>query len=192
MTTAQLLARQTAQLDRLRASGYFVSEIKDVNAILAWKPGENRTCAMLFKGRAAKPLFNYSFKTQEKAESYLADVLKNLKARAVDTKARRAAKVDAKANWTVGDVVSYSWGYDQTNVDFFQVTRVSASSVWIREITQNSSDQGQAAGGKCAPRRFEFVEGSKEIRKRGTDYLSMPHGVGRKWEGRALYTSSTH
>jgi hypothetical protein len=27
-----------------------------------------------------------------------------------------------------------SWGYDQTNVNYFQVTRVSAKGVWVREI----------------------------------------------------------
>ena len=34
----------------------------------------------------------------------------------------------------VGDLFSMSWGYDQTNVDSFQVVRVSDAGVWVREI----------------------------------------------------------
>jgi hypothetical protein len=34
----------------------------------------------------------------------------------------------------VGDIFQMSWGYDQTNVDYFQVTRLSAAGVFVREI----------------------------------------------------------
>lgn len=34
----------------------------------------------------------------------------------------------------VGDVFVESWGYNQTNVNFFEVVRVSDKSVWLREV----------------------------------------------------------
>ena len=34
----------------------------------------------------------------------------------------------------VGSVWYTSWGYDQTNVDYYQVVRESESSVWLRKI----------------------------------------------------------
>jgi hypothetical protein len=34
----------------------------------------------------------------------------------------------------IGTVWATSWGYDQTNVEFFQVIRETAKSVWVREI----------------------------------------------------------
>ena len=34
-------------------------------------------------------------------------------------------------NLKTGDHLSYSWGYDQTNIDYFIVTRTTAKSVWI-------------------------------------------------------------
>ncbi len=37
-------------------------------------------------------------------------------------------------NVKVGDIFNMSWGYDQTNNNFFQVTRVSDKGVWVREI----------------------------------------------------------
>lgn len=38
----------------------------------------------------------------------------------------------------VGDIFSMSWGYDQTNVNYFQVTRVTPKGVYIREIGSRS------------------------------------------------------
>jgi len=34
----------------------------------------------------------------------------------------------------VGDILYSSWGYDQTNIEFFKVVKVSDFSVWIQEI----------------------------------------------------------
>ena len=39
----------------------------------------------------------------------------------------------------VGDIFLMSWGYDQTNVNFFQVTRVSPKGVFVREIGYRSA-----------------------------------------------------
>jgi len=34
----------------------------------------------------------------------------------------------------VGDIFCMSWGYDQTNVNYFEVTRLSKSGFFVREI----------------------------------------------------------
>jgi len=34
----------------------------------------------------------------------------------------------------VGDTLYSSWGYDQTNIEFFKVVKVSEFSVWIQEV----------------------------------------------------------
>lgn len=34
----------------------------------------------------------------------------------------------------VGSIFRMSWGYDQTNVDYFQVLRVTSAGVYVREI----------------------------------------------------------
>ncbi len=43
---------------------------------------------------------------------------------------------ETKAAYTpkVGDIFEMSWGYDQTNVNWFQVTRLSKGGVFVREI----------------------------------------------------------
>ena len=36
----------------------------------------------------------------------------------------------------VGDYVCSSWGYEQTNIDFYRVTKVTDHFVWLQEWTQ--------------------------------------------------------
>jgi hypothetical protein len=38
----------------------------------------------------------------------------------------------------VGDIFNMSWGYDQTNVNWFQVTRLSKAGIFVREIASRS------------------------------------------------------
>lgn len=33
----------------------------------------------------------------------------------------------------VGDLLYSAWGYDQTNVDFYEVVRVSKSTIWLQK-----------------------------------------------------------
>jgi hypothetical protein len=46
----------------------------------------------------------------------------------------------------VGSVLYSSWGYDQTNVDFYQVVRTSASSVWVVPMRKHCEAAGFMSG----------------------------------------------
>jgi acetyl-CoA acetyltransferase len=56
----------------------------------------------------------------------------------------------------IGTIFASSWGYDQTNVDFYEVVKVTKASVVIREIAkqQETSDGGWT--GYVNPRPGEF------------------------------------
>lgn len=38
----------------------------------------------------------------------------------------------------VGDIFVASWGYDQTNIDFWQVTKTTAKSVWVQQVESHT------------------------------------------------------
>lgn len=44
-----------------------------------------------------------------------------------------------------GDILECSWGYERTNVDFYQVVRATAHSVWLRPIWGRLVDQRPGA-----------------------------------------------
>lgn len=57
---------------------------------------------------------------------------------------------------TVGDILVSSWGYDQTNIDYYQVVRVTRATVTVRPIAAHttSSDSGWTGTASPLPDRF--------------------------------------
>jgi len=96
----------------------------------------------------------------------------------------------------VGDVFVESWGYDQTNVDAYQVTRISPASVWIRpiatEIVGNRRRPVQGRFGTWSRSRKTNTAG--EVRKvpyrgyRGEPTLNMSsYSCAGLWDGEETY-----
>jgi len=160
----------------------------------------------IWTNTARVPAAEYIFPNAAQAESYVVSTVRKLQEQATRKATARAAKSSAMASlkasdhWNVGDVVYTSWGYDQTNVDWFQITALKPKSVIVRQIPGNSSDHGGPSGGKTAPRRFEFI--GPEIRcplSSGGYFSAGPCGSNGRphyrhlchlWKGSAVYTSS--
>jgi hypothetical protein len=98
--------------------------------------------ALAFRGSAAKSEWHYTFKTEERLLQAVArfhDSVKASAARKVTTKATKAAWVNPLK---VGEILYTCWGYDQTNTEFYVVTRVSGRRTWIRRIAADSEATG--------------------------------------------------
>lgn len=111
-----------------------------------------RNCALGFAGRRNKSDFNYRFKNAERMNEYIAEYVEGIKA-AVERKAqRKSERVAAIRNAVVnvGDIFRASWGYDQTNIDYFEVVGVKGQMIEVREIGQMSEEDGFMSG-KCVP-----------------------------------------
>lgn len=107
---------------------------------------KNEVQVVGYFAKSNKPVFNYLVKG-ERLEGFLAEqvakyksILEGRAARAADRAKKMAEPVDLK----VGDVLSSSWGYDQTNVEFWEVLElIGKRSVVIREIAQESIADSQ-------------------------------------------------
>ncbi|WP_424196631.1 hypothetical protein ACMYR3_17055 (plasmid) [Ampullimonas aquatilis] len=111
-----------------------------------------------FSGNRKRPDFNLSFKNDELAREYCSQWSEKLKADELLKVQREAEK---KANnirqLVVGDVMVCSWGYEQTNINYYQVTRlVGACSVEIRAIARQATEQRDMSG-ECTPLIDEFI-----------------------------------
>lgn len=143
----------------------------------------------LFRGKAAKPAAYFSARDFDTARAGLAfywrraEETENHRATRAKEKAARRATLKASDHFTVGDVLTNSWGYDQTNIDFYQVTHVGARSIKIRAIAQKGRETGFMQG-ICQPDRFNFTgpEQLKPLDERGT--ISFRHGGYSKWDGK--------
>lgn len=50
----------------------------------------------------------------------------------------------------VGDIWYSQWGYDQTNIDYYQVTKVTKAMVWLTPIGSHTTETGFMSG-ECIP-----------------------------------------
>ena len=113
--------------------------------------GIGRPSAIGFYGKANKPAFHYSFKSEERRAQYIAEWFTGLEASAKAKAERKQKRSDYRHDVKVGDVFKASWGYDQTNIDYFQVVAlIGEKMAEVREICQQSEDTGWLQG-DCVP-----------------------------------------
>lgn len=113
---------------------------------------KGRPAAMAFTARAQRPVFHQFFATPAAREKAVRDFLANQRAKIEARKQRQATP----AAFVVGDLLSSSWGYDQTNVDFYEVVKVAGAWVTVRKVAQVAEQTGHDMG-RCAPQSGDFV-----------------------------------
>lgn len=140
--------------------------------------------------------FNYVFGSFERMNQYLEEFLASLE-RAKKVKeerkiARAAAKAAALESVKIGDLFVASWGWEQTNVDAYQVVEKKGATVTLREIalqTVEGSDQGFMSD-RVVPVKDAFIgqEFKKRITGRGINIDDVRYASPAE-EGKDFYRS---
>tara|TARA_R110002096_G_scaffold364673_1_gene557798 strand:+ start:184 stop:762 length:579 start_codon:yes stop_codon:yes gene_type:complete len=108
-----------------------------------------------FKGKAAKPAFHYRFKTAERMadhiDSFFADYAEMVEYKANEKAKAKAKKAEAAKDLKVGDIYYSSWGYDQTNIDFYKIVDVKGAKATLVEIAKSYLDSEFAYEDKVVP-----------------------------------------
>jgi hypothetical protein len=103
---------------------------------------QNEKPTLKARGLKANNFFaNYYFHTEEQRRKYLKRILRNAYANEKQKKSRRESRKSTPeklAKVQPGIIFYSSWGYDQTNVDFYQVKSVKGNFAIIQEIRQES------------------------------------------------------
>lgn len=132
--------------------------------------------AMAFVGKQSRPVWYYSFPSIEKMMEKVLELEGNLTAWEHRKFLRKLERRSEAERVEVGDLFYNSWGYDQTNIDFYQVIEKTKSTFTIREIAGRSL--GEAPSGPMSdyvtPIKDAFLTDSKPMIKRT---LNMKHGM---------------
>lgn len=148
-------------------------------AVVAYCYESQRGPALIaYKGRQSKPARFYAFQSVEARDKALADYVAE-RTREEDAKRERR---NTPHGLQAGDIVYCSWGYEQTNVTFYEVVRVvSARSAAVREIEAEKVESGGSMSGKATPRPGVFAPKSVEVTRRATGWERL--GAGKEWRG---------
>lgn len=109
-------------------------------------------CARAFPSeKAVNPAWKYRFRSLAEREKYVKAFFEAQAERAA-RKAEAAAKKAAYVHdYKPGDVLKSVWGYDQTNVDYFEVVAVVGKMLDIRPLQQAQKGDGYGGSSKCVP-----------------------------------------
>lgn len=123
--------------------------------IEVWGSTDGKPAAIAFGGKRCKADWHFSFKDTEARQRRIDDLVEGY-AQAKARKAERRAERNQPHDVKVGDIFQSSWGYEQTNIDYYQVTRVMGAMVEVREISRQS-EQTEWLQGNCVPAPGKFI-----------------------------------
>lgn len=150
-------------------------------------------CAVCFIGKARKPSWRHRFASSALREQYIKAQIENV-AKYNAQKAARRAEQNKPHNWTPGLILSASWGYDQTNVDFYEVVEVIGKTMVRLELigkqrATDSSDYSHGMAQEIVPdpdRRTGQFFRSKVIDGGAAGKFGYR---ARPWDGKPAYES---
>jgi hypothetical protein len=117
-------------------------------------------CARVFYGKQSKPVVAYRYRNAAEREASVIAAFKGRQARTARMAEYAAERKDAVNPYKVGDVFRSSWGYDQTNINYYQAIKVTTKTVTVREIAQERIATGPMHG-RCVPIVGRFLENSR-------------------------------
>lgn len=150
--------------------------------------------AIGYAGTAYRSAFHHRFADEARRARFVADWLDGQRARVARRDERQSEQKASTHELQCGDVVYSSWGYEQTNIDFFQVVQVvSAKSVKLRQIAQETVETGFMCG-TTRGLKDQFCEDATTLlcRAEGTSIRNVGGRYKRsasKWDGREVHCS---
>jgi hypothetical protein len=163
---------------------------------------EGRIFAIGYRHNTKNHAFNYRYKDEAQLDRHVTEFLDGEVKRLAEREQHKAAKSAEQKNFRtslkVGDVLHYSWGYEQTNCEFYEVVEVSPSgkSVMIRRIAGAivPGSEGYMSESLTAARGHYIGERMRKPVKPGFgssgDRVPMKFGSATLWSGRPM--TSTH
>lgn len=156
----------------------------DGSAYFTWA-SQNYLTVAFFRGRQTIRTAAYRFATQALASEYIESWL-------IDRRcaSESAQKMKQRHSLQVGQVLFSSWGYDQTNVDFYQVVAVRGALVDLRKLEKDSVHVGHMSA-HVRPKENAFVGDLLSGKKpNGMNTLKVDGISLSPWNGKTLTATS--
>lgn len=136
----------------------------------------NRLAVVGWRGKAKKPFANYHFRSIQEREHWITQLQESERkadeARERSKREQQAEREKFRQELRSGTMLYTSWGYDQTNTEFFQVVMVKGQTVTVREIAGEMIRGTGPFSADYRPKPGQFI--SKGIKRRiGPGYIRI-------------------
>lgn len=162
-------------------------------------------CTKPSKGFAGiKHIMNFYFKNEEARMNYVIkfyEIEANAHRVKEENKKKRKennAAIKADEHFKVGDIIVNTWGYEQTNVEFYVVTAVIKKSIKVIEVSQKDEEGSHYSHGMACNviPNVENKIGEEFMLRLKADHnneiiISQPKSYSyfHKWNGKPKYKS---
>lgn len=157
--------------------------------IITYSNNGRLICAM-FSGKSSKPFSHFYYQTEEKRIEAI-EKQKNYESNNEIARLQREEQYKIEAEKIqVGSILFSSWGYEQTNIDFYIVLERKNDFVIIQEIGAKCVESGDMTGKVIAdPTKVIGEPFRKKISKAASISLNS-FSYCALWDGRPKYFSS--
>lgn len=137
--------------------------------VVTYSPKGAYPVAAIFGGKRKDPDSLYRYSSEERRAQAIAERVEVIRKR-LEGKAERKKETSVPKKYEVGDIVYTSWGYEQTNLDFYQVVETRGkATVVVRPIASETIKTTSWCSEDRRPVKDAFI-GEKEITCRSTYY----------------------
>lgn len=179
---SEVPATNFAAKSRINREGTITFSFKEKNIFQIYYTAKGDICVAFTTTKCKKDICNYRFASQEKAENYIVRQMEAIeraeKYKQEAKEQRNAAKKQFSEKVAVDDIFYTSWGYDQTNVDFYQVVEVKGMKLKIRKIAGNYDQQGFNSG-RVGADFGNFISDEITVMISGNGFSVNGHGASK-------------
>lgn len=175
------------QMPQTQEEVYLTLKIDRFNSMV-----DNLPCVRIKRGRALKPYCHHKFRSEEQRESFINEQKVNVKAWEDRKEEERLKRKNFMPTLKADDILNGSWGYDQTNQEFFIVLEVKGKVVIIQELAHKSVENTQGFMCESILPDLDSERLGEPIKKRileGDRIKLMDYCYISKWKGNAVYKS---
>ena len=150
--------------------------------------------AMMFFGKQSKPVWHHRFADNKAAAHKIVGSFEGRR-QTIEFKKELRAKRNQPHNLQVGHVLYSSWGYEQTNIDWYQVVKVVGKhTVDIRQIAAIDASKGNEPWmtGKCLPDIDNFTGPVMRKRVSRGSIKIASYAYAYVWDGRPRNWTAYH
>lgn len=168
---------------------------KELGKVEFFKAENGRFVLRGFTGRRRKSTFFYSYSTEDQRQAKALSFEKRLIEHEVNKANRRKEQQERtkafRAQLKKGVILCDSWGYEQTNVEFYEVLDVQGANVTLRELghVQETNEGGSSMSCYVTPNFGQYIAGPI-VKKVLTDHVKICSSISLTiWDGRKMYKS---
>jgi hypothetical protein len=161
--------------------------------------GIEKLYAVGYRGLAGRASFNWRFRTAANRAQYVAEFIEKCREAEAFKATQKHAVAEARAQFVnpyqIGDILETVWGYEQTNVDFFQIVEVLPMSIRVRPICGETVESTGPFSARVVALKNRFADEAlpKLVRlmidKSGKPYCSIEGHNLYVWDGKPSHCS---